>query len=319
MLYIFHGPDDFTRADKLAELTAALGDPAMADLNTSVLEGRGLSLGDIRHHADAAPFLAPRRLVIVRGYLSSLGDKSESLRPLVDYLGQLAPTTDLVLIESGSLEKSHPVIKAAASLGATVVYFAGPDKNNLVPWIIRRAKEGGATIEPGAAELLARLVGTDLRTLSSEIDKLALYVAGQRAVSRADVELLVPYVEDAEKFGLSNAIGQQNARRAYDQLRKELDEGQNPMGILAGITAQVRALIEVKDMDERNLSPAEMAAAKGWKSDYAARMRLKEAKNFSMERLEQILEMLLEIDLKIKTGRLEPHLALDVLIARLCG
>ena len=90
------------------------------------------------------------------------------------------------------------------------------------------------------------------------------------------------------------------------------------MAILGSIAAQIRALIEVKDMAERGLTPAEMARVKGWRSDYAARARLKEAANFSMTRLEQILEMLLELDLAVKTGRMDSLLALDTLIARLC-
>ena len=88
--------------------------------------------------------------------------------------------------------------------------------------------------------------------------------------------------------------------------------------VLGSIAAQIRALIEVKDMAGRGMSAREIAAVKGWKSDFAAKMRLQEAANFSMERLEQILEMLLEVDLAIKTGRMDQSLALDTLIARLC-
>lgn len=317
MLYVFHGPDDFTRSEKIAELQAALGDPTTVDLNTAELDGRTLTLSDLRQHADAMPFLAAKRLIVVTGYLSYVGDRVEELQALLDYLPHLPPTTDLVFVETESLPPRHPVLVLAGPEG--VLHFAAPGKDNLLGWIIRRAKEHGAVVEPSAADLLARLVGPDLRTLDNELEKLALYVAGQRPIQRADVDLLVPYTEEADQFGLANAIGQRNARRAYDQLRKELDEGSNPMAILGSIAAQIRALIEVKDMAERGLSPAEIAAAKGWKSDYAATARLKEAANFSMARLEQTLETLLEMDLAIKTGRMDSRLALDTLIARLCA
>jgi DNA polymerase-3 subunit delta len=315
MLYVFHGPDDFSRAEKIAELRAAMGDPTTAEMNTAQLDGRTLRLGDLRQHTDAMPFLAARRLVIVSGYLSALADKADDLQALLAYLDQLPPSTDLILVETESLPKRHPVLELAGSGG---LHFAEPGKDNLPGWIIKRAKEHGAVIEPGAADQLARLVGPDLRTLNNELEKLALYTAGQRPITKADIDLLVPYTEEAEQFGLSNAIGQRNARRAYDQLHKELDEGSNPMAILGSIAAQIRALIEVKDMAERGMSPAEIAAAKGWKSDYAAKARLKEAANFSMARLEQTMEMLLEIDVAIKTGRMDSLLALDTLIARLC-
>lgn len=319
MLYIFHGPDDFTRAEKITELKAALGDSSTAELNVSTLDGQGLTLGDIRRDADAMPFLAPKRLVIVTGYLSYLDNRQEELQALLDYLSNLSPTTDLVLVENESLPKQHPVLKAAVAVESNIIYFGELNKHDLQSWIIKRAREHGATIEPGAADILGRLVGTDLRALDNEIEKLALYVTDQRPISKADIELLVPYTEEAELFGMSNAIGQRDARRAYDQLRKELDEGRNPMAILGSITAQIRALIEVKDMADRGMSAREIANLKGWKSDYAATMRLREAANFSMVRLEQIFEMLLETDLAIKTGRIDHMLALDTLIARLCS
>jgi DNA polymerase-3 subunit delta len=317
MLYIFHGPDDFIHAEKIAELKTAMGDAASAGLNMTQLDGHGLTLNEIRHHTDTLPLLVTKRLVIVNGYLSYLASRPDELQALVDYLPHLPSTADLVFVEKTVLDREHPVLKLAQQSG--VVHFAGLDKNNLQPWIVRRAKEAGANIEPSAAALLARLVGPHLRTLNNEIEKLALYVGDQRPIQKADVDLLVPYTEEAERFGMSNAIGQRDARRAYDQLHKELDEGKNPMAILGSIAAQIRALIEVKDMAERGMSPAEIARLKGWRSDYAAKARLKEAANFSMARLEQILEMLLELDLAIKTGRMDSLLALDTLIARLCA
>ena len=97
-----------------------------------------------------------------------------------------------------------------------------------------------------------------------------------------------------------------------------LDEGKHPMAILGSIATQIRGLLEVKDMAERGMSPQEIAQKKGWKSDYAAKMRLRDAAKFSVVRLEEILDLLLEIDLNIKTGRVDSQLALDSLIARLC-
>jgi DNA polymerase III delta subunit len=67
------------------------------------------------------------------------------------------------------------------------------------------------------------------------------------------------------------------------------------------------------------MSPPEISAKKNWRTDYALKVRLKEGQNFSMARLEEILEMLLEIDRDIKSGRIENELALDTLIARLCA
>jgi DNA polymerase-3 subunit delta len=318
MLYILHGPDEFSRAEKITELKTALGDPTTADFNVSVLDGRGVTLNDIRRDADSMPFLAPRRLVIVTGYVSAIAAKKDDTQALADYLSRLAPTTDLVLAEDDTLRKGHTILKAAEAAGGQILTFGELDKGNLAAWIVKRAKDHGVVIEPDAADLLGRLVGADRRVLNNEIEKLVLYVDGQRPITKPDVDLLVPYTEDAEQFGISNAIGQRNARKAYDQIHKELEE-KHPMQILGSITAQIRTLIEVKDMAEHGLPAAEIARRKGWKSEYAATMRLREASNFTMTRLEQIFEMLLDTDLAIKTGKIDMLLALDTLVARLCS
>jgi DNA polymerase-3 subunit delta len=245
-----------------------------------------------------------------------LGGKAKDVQPLIDCLGRLHPTNDVVFIEQETVDKRHPMLKIES---IQVIEFSAPNKKNLTGWISNRVKKEKASIVPEAAELLGRLVGPDLRTLTNEIEKLIMYVAGKREIKQSDVELLVPYTEDAEDFGLSNAIGQRNARHAYDQLRKMLDEGRHPMAILAGIATQIRGLIEVKDMAGRGMNASDIAQAKGCRSDYAAKARLRDAKNFSMTRLEQTLEALLDTDLAIKTGRMDAFLSLDMLIGMLCG
>jgi DNA polymerase-3 subunit delta len=102
MLYFFYGPDDFTRTEKIAELRAAVGDPTLADLNVTQLDGRELKLGEIRNYTDAMPFMADRRLVVVNGYLSQQKGQEE-LKQLVAYFQNLPPTTDLVFVENETL------------------------------------------------------------------------------------------------------------------------------------------------------------------------------------------------------------------------
>ncbi|MDM8519855.1 DNA polymerase III subunit delta [Anaerolineales bacterium HSG6] len=316
MIYLFHGPDDFTRSEKIAKLKASMGDPTTADLNITMIEGRKIKLNEIQYHASAVPFLASKRLILVRNYLSQLGRKAKEVQPVIDMLDKIAPVNDLVFVEAETLDKRHPILKVKS---VKVVSFNAPSKKGLPSWISKRVQKEGGSIKPDAADMLARLAGSNLHLLNNEIEKLLLYVNGQRPIGRKDVELLVPYIEEAENFGFSNALGQRNARMAYDQLHKMLEEGRHPMAILAAIATQIRGLLEVKDMHERGMNARAIAQAKGWRSDFAAKARLRDARNFSIVRLEQTLEALLETDLAIKTGRIDAYLALDILIGQLCG
>lgn len=298
-----------------------MGDSVTADMNISELAGRTLKLSEIQHQANAMPFLAEKRLVIVTDYLKHQSRSKKELKPLLDFVSHLAPTTDLVFVEQDSLDKRHPLLKVA---DAKITEFKAPSIKTLPRWINQRVKKEKASINPDAVDLLTRLVGPNLRLLNNELEKLLLHAYdlqhGQfRPITKADVELLVPYQEEAENFGFSNAIGRRNAHQAYDQLHKMLDEGRHPMQILAALATQIRGLLEVKDLASRGMNAQAIAEAKGWRSHYAAQARLRDARNFSMERLEETLEALLETDLAIKTGRVEAGLALDMLVGELCG
>jgi DNA polymerase-3 subunit delta len=324
MFLIFHGPDQFSAKETLHKLKERLGPPEMVDLNTSELDGKSLTLSDLSHYTGAMPFLAARRLVIVTNYLTRLGGTgnskgdTETLEKLAVLLDKLPETTNLIFLEEAELKKSHPILKKGLAIDKCVHTFSGPKQGQLPGWIENRVKGKGGLIERPAAAALANVIGEDLQRLDNELEKLLVYVNGARPISLADVELLCPYTADSETFAMANAIGRSDLNEAQNQLHKRLDEGQTPLAILGGIAGQFRGLLEVKSMAAQGLTPAEIAKAKGWRSDYAAKMRLREAGHFSQTRLVEIFNILLKADLAIKTGQMEETLMLDTLLAQLC-
>ncbi len=322
MYFIFHGPDDFSARERLTNLKRRLGDPDMVDLNTTELDGRSLTVGELFHYANAVPFLAPKRVVIVSNYLSRFDSakvkvNKEAVQALSDLLDSLPETTNLVFLESVVLKKSNPILKKGLAIDKCVHLFDVP--KNLAAWIERRVNQKGGQIDRQASMALASAVGDDMRALDNELEKLTLYVHNERPIILADVELMCPYTADAETFAMANAIGRRDIRAALDELHKRLQEGQPPLPILAGIVTQFRSLLEVKSLSKAGYTPKQICQDKGWKSDYAVKIRLREANNFTSEQLVQIFTILLETDLAIKTGNVGPTLALDTLIAHLCG
>jgi len=331
MFYVFHGPDELSRTETLARLKAQMGDPAMAELNTTVLDGQSLTLGELQQACDALPFLSDRRLVIVKNYLIRLGgrgtsrssgkDKGErdTLTALADYLPTMPHTARLIFVEEETLPKTHPILQLAEKHEAGKVYtFDGPGRGELTGWIIKRAEYRGATIEWAAAEALAIAVGDDLRLLDSELEKLVVYVGDSRPITIADVNLLVPYAGEANVFAMVDAIGRRDGRTALRLLHKLLDENAAPLYLLSMIVRQFRILIQVKELSAQGLAISTIARRAGL-HPFVAEKAQRQAMNFSMGQLEAVYARLLETDLAIKTGRVQDVLALDTLVAALCG
>jgi DNA polymerase-3 subunit delta len=333
MFYVFDGDDAFSLREELAGLMAKMGDPATQDLNTTTLDGQRTTLAEIHHHCDTLPFLADRRLVIVKGLLARLAQRGagnadkQFLADLVDYLPHLPPTTRLIFVDTVKLGRRHPVVALARdSDSGHIKTFEAPTGGRLARWVRSRVKQAGAKIEPQAVEVLCAFVGNDLYQLNHEIDKLAAYTddprqdekpsSGRRSITRDDVLLLTPHARQASIFDMVDALGQRDGRTASRIYHQLLDAGDHPLALLAMITRQFRLMIQVQELAPQLGTP--QAIARELKQNpYPIQKILIQSKNYSPDQLRQVYHKLLDTDFEIKTGRMEATLALDTLIAGL--
>lgn len=331
MYYIFHGEDELGRSEELKKLRAKMGDPQFADLNTTVIDGRSVTLGELRHHADAIPFLADKRMVIVEGLLSRLnprqrkkgdddeGPSEEESNPelaadLASYIPNLPETTRLIFVESKTLPKSNPILKLAEKdkKNAHIRNFAAPRQEYLADWIVTRVEDKGGRIEFSAANDLAMFVGADLRGLDNELEKLFTYRRGE-PIRREDVRILVAPVQEQSIFELTDAMGKKDVTTALRLLHDQLSHDAEPLYLLAMIARQFRLMLQARDLAARGLEIDEIRAKLGL-HPFVARKALEQSRNFSIDQLQAIYHKLLDTDIAIKTGRGDPGVNLDVLV-----
>lgn len=334
MYYILHGEDEFSRAEQVSRFRAQMGDPQFADLNTTYLDGRQTTIGELQHACGAVPFLSDRRLVIVEGLLARLEArrrKSEEeagpeaaeesdpalAKSLKDYLPRLPESTRLVFVEFKTLAKNNPVLKFAESdpKNAHVKEFEELKPRALPQWIQKRVQAKGGQIDGDAVDELAAHVGADLRLLDNEIDKLLTYGNGQ-AIRAADVRILVASVRESDVFALVDALGHRDPTAALRLLHAQLDQDAAPPYLLSMIARQFRLLLQMKDLAGRG-STLNAAREQLKLHPFVAEKTWNQALNFTLPQLESIYQKLLETDLAIKTGRSEPVTALDMLVVEL--
>ncbi len=329
MIYVLHGEADLLRAEELKVLRDKWSDKQLGDLNTVVLDGKQLTIGKLRHHCDAIPFLSDSRVVIVENLLSRFeprrGDKdsqeeTESNPALkqewLDYMPRVPVTTNLVFIESGALAKNNAALKflEGAKKNAVVKKFDPPNERGLPDWILKRVEGKGGQIEYSAANELALYVGNDLRAVDNEIEKLLAYRPGDK-IRREDVQALVAPIHEQTIFELVDALGKRQTDHALKLLHEQLAHNAAPPYLMAMITRQFRLLLQIRDLQMRGLSDS--LAEKLKLNPYYARKLSDQAQNFSVEQLEMIYHKLLEVDVAMKTSRGDPEVALDVLTVEL--
>jgi DNA polymerase-3 subunit delta len=343
MIYLLHGPDELLRSERLATIRAALGEPELADLSTSWLDGRKTPVAEVAYHCDVVPFLTPRRLVIVSGLLAQLKRRQQAGKKkgepaaegesgkgpakadaerdtLLSYLPALPDSTDLVLVEAEAVPRNERPYKELARLAeagrAEIVPCEAPEERDLPEWVLRRVKHKGGIIEREAAFDLATSIGRNLRLLDNELDKLITYRGGAGSIRREDVRLLVSYTQEANIFDMVDAIGQQDGPKAVRLLRELERDGAAPLYLLSMIVRQFRILVQVADQMDLGLGKEEIAKIIGL-HPFPTQKAMQQCRHWRMSDLEGAYDRLLETDVAIKTGKLPDDLALDLLVVEL--
>ncbi|MFH1084761.1 MAG: DNA polymerase III subunit delta, partial [Chloroflexota bacterium] len=302
-------------------------------LNITVLDGRTLSLGELTAACDTLPFLTSRRLIIVEDYLQRLsarprGQKDEADKPpaglaeearaLAAYLPHLPPTTRLVFVERKAVERSHPILKLAAQQAEGYVReFSTPDAGAVQGWIVKRATGKGVTITREVAARLATSVGSDLRLLDAELEKLAAYAGYTGRIEAEAVGQLVSAAQEANIFSLVDALGMRNRVEALRELQRLVADGANELYLLTMLARQIRLLIAAKDLAEaQGLRGAELLKGLGTTHRFLADKLVRQAQQFGADELVRLMEELLRIDQEIKLGRLDGRLASELFVMR---
>jgi len=330
LLYILVGQDDFSVQESLEEIKRGMGDPALLAVNTATLDGQQVTLDQLKSVCETLPFLAERRLVIIKGLLERFEPKSKSSQDrkitdapsqqnetklLATYINKMLDSTVLVLIDS-KRTSGNPLFREL-SAKAKVKSFPLLRDARLRQWIQKRVTEEGSSISPEAVDLMARLVGSNLWIMASEINKLALFASGRR-IEEEDVNTIVSYAQETNVFAMVDAILEFKARLAEQLLHQLLQRGATPAYLLVMLSRQVRMIVRLKELSRQEKPEREIQSKLGLTSDFVWRKTLEQADRYPWQRIKEVYRRLLEADLSIKTGKYEDKLALNILVAELC-
>lgn len=318
-VYLLYGDDEFAISRQVASMQARLGDPATAELNTSFLDGRTVSLSELEATAGAAPFLATRRLIVLSDPLEGLTHKSQRER-FTRLLARLPPKTALVIRVSKLLPSDHWLLRWAGEAGprAFVRSYRLPRKGEMARWIQQQATERGGAFTPQAARALALALGTDTRQAAQEIEKLLAFVNYSRPVEVDDVAHVAAPLEvldDKGVFRMVDALGNQDGKSALDELHRLLLQ-KDPLSLFGMIVRQFRLLLLAREVIQGGGGVNQVRQHLGV-HPYVAQKVTAQARNFDQPTLEAIYHHLLDLDTQIKSSQVEAEIALDTLVAAL--
>ena len=314
-VYLFIGPEEYVKREALDALKGRLLSPGLEALNDATLEG--VTARQITDAAETMPMMSAKRIVTVRDWAPLLTARSKNEEDEVALMQKWLenPPESCVLVfymrtEPDKRKKMAGLLKKKAE----TVSFDLLSDAELSRWCASRLKPQGKRISGKALSTLTYMAGRELTRLSGELDKLSAYLGSERSeITDADVIAIVPASLEYNVFELLNCLLYGDMKKAQQTLNSLLQGGQNPTGILAMLTRQVRQLTHMKCALDAGMS-VQSVQEQLKLHPYAAKQTARQCARLSANWLTGLYERCVELDFAIKSGRLRDREALDSLV-----
>ncbi len=311
-LYLFEGEEALLRDQALDRLIDYAVDLSVRDFNVSRLTVVGGDLGGVLAVARQLPMMSPHRVVVVLGFEAISDDRQiEALRSYLE-----APSSSSVVVFVSHGLDNRRAISGMLRRACSVVSFKSL-ADDAAPWVVGYVAEHGAKIGLPEASYLVGMVGSDLRRLSSEADKLSTLVGPGGRITRCEIDAIVHHSRDHSNFELSDAIAEGDRARALRLLDHIFSEKVEAPMVLGAIGSLFRRMLAARDLMTQGVANEEVAKAIGMPAYYAGKFN-ERVRRLDMGRIRAGMRRIAETDVALKSSLATPRLQLEVLVCELC-
>jgi len=304
-LYLLYGNENYLKKlyrDKLK--TAILGNSD--GMNYSYFEGKDFDSKRLVEIAQTMPFFNDRRLVLLEN--TGLFKMQSNLS---DLLSELPESTIVIFVET-EIDKRNKLYKLVKDVG-TVSEMNGLDEKNLKLFVGSILEQEGKRITENSVSYLFEKTGTDMEHLRTEIEKLVCYAMDRDVITIEDIDAVVTSQVTGKIFIMIDAIAGKQQSKALSLYYDLLALREKPMSILYLITRQFNILMQVKDLQALG-HKNDFISGKVGVPPFAVDKYLRQAKNFTMKRLQEAIEYSADVEEQVKTGRLIEKIGVELLI-----
>jgi DNA polymerase-3 subunit delta len=309
LIYVIAGKEQSLVSTECDRLLERLIEPQQRTVALFSADPKQVAVADIMDELRTLPFLAERRVVVVKGADEFI---SENRQLFESYFDNPCPTGVLILTVS-SWPAGTRLAKKLSKVGK-LISVAQPKTWLLPDHLVRYASDAHSKeLTSEAAELLVELIGDELGRLYSEVDKLALFADNKKTITLQHVEQLIGHNRIFSAFAVIDACLAGDSAQAVDRLRNMFAEDKSAEYTVVGAFAfHFRRLFNAKVLFEKGAGPAEVATKLriwGNKEGFFAQLR-----RMSLQQIGDTLQQLAQIDYAIKTGQTKAQVEIEKLV-----
>ena len=331
MIIFLYGPDSFRSRQKLEELINHYKQSGKSGLNLIYLDAEQTDFLEFFNQLKTSGMFEEKKLIILKNVFLNK-DFQEEFLSKVDIIQNLKDV--IVVYESDAVDERLKLFKVLTQKCRSQEFIL-LDSRRLRVFAQQEFKALDQRINQDALDLLLQFVDNDLWRLSNEIKKLADFSSSaltesqsyggsavalggggkkHRTINVNDINLLVRPTIEVDIFKTIDALSTKNKKQAMNLLQKHLDEGESPLYLLSMVAYQFKNLLIIKELAEKGLLYGSIVKKSGL-HPFVVKKNYFVCRQFSLGELKNIYHKLFQIDLDIKTGKIEAETALYTLVS----
>ena len=309
---LFEGDEEHLKQAALSGLSKLLLPEGLEDLNRTLLENA--ETDQIVAAAETLPFMADRRLVVVRNH-PALSGRAEADERLTEYLPSVPSTSVLLFYCISKPDGRKKLYTAIKKLGGIVTFSPLRDRE-LTAFVTSAFKDLGKECDERTADFLIFTCGSDTGLLLTEIAKVAAHSGDVPSIHPDSVRAVATPSTECTVFQMVDAVVSGQSSRAFLLMRNQLLAGADRLYMLSMLLRQFRLLQHIKIMQYEKRSGAEIRSALGV-PPFAADQYIRQAAGYTNGQVKTAVNICFDTEYAIKSGRLNQDGALEAVMLKL--
>lgn len=320
--YLFTGQEEYMMKLALAEVKSRYIEDDFETLNYTVIDGQNANLDTLINASETLPFMSSKKVVVLKdvsSFLENLDDKGK--KALYKYIEDLGDFLLLIFMDdSSSLKKSTKFYKEIKKEDRQVEFkkLLASDMNK---WVNTIAKKNNKTISIvnikyfiDQSSYNSRNVDLNLYDLENEFLKIADY--SKEEITKADIDYILIKTLDTNIFEFLEAFSSKSTERSLMLLNQMYESGEPIQRMFFMMIRQIRLILgyviyRTKGYDNKSIQ--EKLGIKSYEFSNISR----QANNYNLKELENIMQRLLKIDTLMKTSMEDSKLLIERFLVEL--
>ena len=307
--YLLYGEEAYLKKQYRDRLTKAVL-PEGETVNYAHYEGKGINVPEIIDLAETMPFFAEKRLILMEdsGWFKGGSGADE----MSAYIENIPDTTCLLFVET-EVDKRSRMYKAVKKYGH-IAEMERQDSAQLARWAAGILAKNGKKITTRTMEYFLGKTGDDMENITSELDKVISYTLGRDVITEEDIDAVCITQVTNKIFDMIAAIANRQTRKAMDLYEDLLTLKEPSMRILFLIARQFNQILQVKELMGRGMDKSTISSKLKIQPFVTGKIMV-QAKTFTKEQILSYVNLCVDAEESVKTGKLSDRLAVELLIA----